>query len=1066
VEKEGFMVTEACVDEDTVLAFACRSLPAERAALVERHLDRCADCVELVAAAAREIAPPRSRPPGQQQAAVDVVRPVVHQSFGRYRILDVLGFGGMGVVYRAIDERSGEAVALKTVRVQEPGAVASIRREIHALSRVRHPGVVRILEQGLEAGYPWYAMEFIAGQTLEAYLEATCRIAEQAAPIHADPRALSPLLRARLSVLEKLSSTLAYLHGWGLVHRDLTPLNVMIRPDDTPVLVDFGLAFESVLAGRDVLGRADAAGGTAAYMAPEQILAAPVDARADLYALGCILYQAVAGRPPFAGATGSALLFQHVNAAPVPPSALVPGIPPRLDALILRLLAKRACDRTGYAEDVETALAAVLADDLGAPPGVLATGRAIPSADIRDSAGQASSAPGPGARPRAYAYRPLFSGRDDWIETFDALLERLRRGTGGQIYVGGESGIGKTRLIAEVADRARRRGLRIITGECAAMSAAASEDTGKAALHPLRPLLRAIAEVCRAGGPERTSRLIGARAKVLAVFEPGLRDLPGQDAISNPPELPAQAGLHRILSALEDTLAVYAEEAPVLLIIDDLQWADELSLRFFESLRAEFFDRHPVFVIGTYRAEEKSAAIARLIHAPGAIRVSLGRLPLPVIRAMISDMLALDAVPAEICDVLARESEGNPFFISEYVRAAVEEGWLERKRGGTWAIARSSAQPLPLPTSLKELTERRLSALSPLGRQVMEGAAVLGRESDGEMILATAGVTGTDSLAAIQELVTRCVIEELPRGRLRFAHDKLREAAYDRLGPERRRMLHRRAAAAIEQLAPKGPSAALLYPVLAHHWSVAHVFDKAVAYLEKAGEAALATGSYGETAAFFEHALDLSRRRPPTEEEAACRARWERRLGEAYYALGDLPRCEQHSRVALASFGHPLPSSRAGWALSLAVEAAVQAVHLLRPSRAAERAPEQRAALKEAAVTAARITHRYYFADDGLPILASSLLAVNLVERAGVTARVARPYAQACSISVASRASTSRDPAPAPRPRGTRTSSPSRSTRKRRIGSSTGRGTRRLPRQSAPSTCSRRSRTRRRRRSP
>jgi tetratricopeptide (TPR) repeat protein len=293
----------------------------------------------------------------------------------------------------------------------------------------------------------------------------------------------------------------------------------------------------------------------------------------------------------------------------------------------------------------------------------------------------------------------------------------------------------------------------------------------------------------------------------------------------------------------------------------------------------------------------------------------------------------------------------------------------------------------------------------------MEGAAVLGRESDGEMILATAGVAGTDSLEAIQELLTRCVLEELPRGRLRFAHDKLREVAYEGIGPDLRRELHRRAAAAIEQRAPEGPGAALLYPILAHHWSLAQVFDKAITCLEKAGDAALATGAYGEAVAFFEHARDLSRGLRATKEEASRRARWERRLGEAYYALGDLPRCEEHSRAALASFGHPLPSSQGGWALSLAAQAAIQAGHLLRarhrwdrarqsqapphtPRRAAELEPERRAELQEAAVAAARIAHRYFFAEESMPILASSLLAVNLIDLAGVTACAARPYAQ------------------------------------------------------------------------
>jgi serine/threonine protein kinase/tetratricopeptide (TPR) repeat protein len=978
--REGLASGDSCLDEETVLAFVRRSLSEERVAIIERHLDQCADCLELVGAAATEIGPtlPISSDETQEEKRELDARSI--RFFGRYRIIEPVGYGGVGIVYRATNIDSGQTVALKTVRVQEPGAAASIRREIHALSRVRHPGVVRILEQGIEGGYPWYVMELIEGPTLEDYLEAIRRSPAQAARdgrSGTGPRSRAPTLRAALGVLQRLASTLSYLHGLGFAHRDLTPFNVLIRRNGTPVLVDFGLALESAFGGRDVLERAASVAGTVMYIAPEQILAQQVDARADLYALGCILYKAVTGRPPFTGTSVRALLQQHLTAVPVPPSELTSGVPPQLEALILRLLEKRPRARIGYAEDVAATLADILGEAPSSQPG-----------DLPESVGPPS-----GVRPKPYVYRPLFSGREDWIETFDDLLKRLNQGSGGQVYVGGESGIGKTRLVAEVAARAQRSIHRIVTGQCAAMGVDTSGNTGKtAALHPLRLLLRTIAHACRDGGRERSQRLVGARAKVLSAYEPSLLDLPGQGAYADPPELSAQATLHRILSYLKETLAAFAAEAPLLLVLDDLQWADELSLLFLESLRAEFFERSPVFIIGTYRTEEKSAAIDRLIQAPLAKSILLGRLSLLAVRAMISDMLVLDYAPAPLCELLAKDAAGNPFFITEQVRAAVEEGWLTRESDGRWSIARTG--PLPLPGSLKDLIRRRLSALSPMARHVLSVASVLGLPSDSELLLAVADIEDTESLEAIKELLTYNVFEELPRGRFRFAHDKLREAAYEGILPARRRELHRRAASAIERRSVAVPGAKLLHSILAHHWVEAQVFDKAIECLEKAGDTALVTAAYGEAAAFFERALDLSRGRQRTKEELHRQARWERCLGEAHYALGDLPRCEQHSRAALADFGHPLPSSRVGWTLELFTEAFVQVGHLLRPGHAGTLTPERRSTLKEAAVTAARISHSYYFADDGLAVLASSLLAVNLIERAGVDAPVARPYAQ------------------------------------------------------------------------
>jgi tetratricopeptide (TPR) repeat protein len=929
-------MVETCLDEDTVLLFVDGGLAEDRIPAVERHVDGCGTCMELVTIAVQDLTP------GHRGALEGAPAGGV---FGPYRIIDLLGHGGMGIVYRAARPGSAKVVALKTVRLRDRGAMASIRREIHALSRVSHAGVVKILEQGIENGRPWYAMELIEGQTLEAHLAALSVGREQSR-------------RAALGVIRRLSSTLSHLHGWGFVHRDLTPLNVLVRPDGTPVLVDFGLAIESVAGGRDVLGMASLVGGTVFYMAPEQIRGDVVDARADLYALGCILYQAVAGRPPFTGTSIAQVIQKHRDEVPEPPSTFAPGVPPRLEELIVRLLAKDPRARTGFAEDVAAELA-----------------------------GFCDAEPPPSPRPEPYVYRPAFAGREAWMETFDRLLLHLRRGFGHRVYLGGESGIGKTRLVAEVAALARLSGLRVVVGDCAAIgSDRAGSTENAAALSVFRPLLGAVADACRYERP-RAERLLGPRGRVLSAYEPALLHLPGQDLLPEPPELTGQAARHRVLRCLRDTLAAFADEAPIVLVLDDLQWADELSLTFLESLPAEFFIDHPVLVIGTYREEEKSAAVNRLLGAKGAESLALDRLVSPTVRAMVADMLAAPDVPEPFFELLDAESDGNPFFVTEYVRAAVGEGWLRREVGGRWVVARAGA--LPSPGSLWELAGRRLDALSPGARRVLEAASVLGRECDGDLLLAIIDAGDDEALEAIKELLTRCVLEELAGGKLRFVHDKLREVAYAGIAPEPRRELHRRAATAIEQWVGTP-----LHPVLAHHWARAEVFDRAIEHLEKAGDAALATAAYGDAAAFFERALELAPGPRTTPGEIDRAARWERRLGEAYYSLGDLPRCEAHSREALAGLGRPLPDTRLGWAGALAAQVAIQAAHLILPERAEEPVAERRAALNEAAMTAARIAHSYLFAEDGLALVTTSLLAVNLAEQAGAGARVARPYGQ------------------------------------------------------------------------
>ncbi|WPB80742.1 protein kinase [Archangium violaceum] len=733
------------------------------------------------------------------------------ESIGPYRLLDVLGQGGMGVVYRGEHRDTGEAVALKTVRVASEAVLASIRREIHALRRLHHPGVVRIVAEGVWDGLPWYAMELLSGQTLRGFIDAR------------------PSLAATLTQLRRLCTPLAFLHGNGLVHRDLKPENVFIRPDGRPVLVDFGIAAQSGGA-REVLQVGGSVVGSEAYMAPEQIRGGFVDARTDLYALGCILYEAVTGQPPFvASRSAGGVLHQHLRRQPLPPSRVVEGLPPELDALVSRLLAKRPQERLGYAEDVAAAFTA-----LGA------------GADEPDT-----------LRPAPYLYRPDFSGRGEVLGRFARALEEATQGHGGCVFIGGESGVGKTRLAMELATEATYRRLAVVTGECVPLGVGGGSEVRAAPLHPFRSLLLAVADRCREHGAGETERLLGPRGKVLAAYEPTLAQLPGQDTQPEPVSLPPQQARARVLTSLRDTLLALARAQPLLLVLDDLQWADELSLSFLQELTPEHLGTHGVLVVGTYRLDEAGDTLRRLVQAPGAMGLELERLEAASIRDMVRGMLALREAPAAFLDTLVTHASGNPFFIAEYLRAAIGEGLLSRATTGEWRLEvpgeRAGALVLPLPRSIAELIERRLAELGEDGGALVQLAAVLGREFDGELLSGAAALGDEATLEALEELRLRQVLEEAGEGRLRFVHDKLREVAYGRIPADRRSALHHRAAEAVEHRhASELPRHAA---TLAHHWSQAGVHGRASRFFALAGDQARTAYANNEAIAFYEAAL-------------------------------------------------------------------------------------------------------------------------------------------------------------------------------------------------------------------
>jgi serine/threonine protein kinase/predicted ATPase len=851
---------------------------------------RCQACGEPLPADSGLAVPPRpvaaaeatrsSRPPEETLSG---------RSLSHYRLLEPLGRGSMGLVYRAEDQRSGRLVALKTVAVPYQGLLSSIRREIEALSRIRHPGIVRILESGTSEGMPWYAMELLEGQTLRRWGQGVTDEAEtaderwwtqslEANALTPSPRSegdgpvdrpaarfLSPLgseargerragsqeakdsgggsLVAVLTVVRRLCGPLAYLHGEGLVHRDLKPDNVVLRaasreraaPAPWPVLVDFGLSAPSG-PGREALQLDSGAAGTPLYMAPEQIRGEPLDARADLYALGCILYELLTGRPPFVGRSAGELLRKHLEDEPIPPSRLAPEVEahpdgPRLDALVLRLLAKSPRERIGYADDVAAALAS-----LGAGTG----------SEARDA-----------PQPRAYLYRPGFCGRETVLEELSGRLERLEAGRGGTVLIGGESGVGKTRLLVELSREAARRSLLVLAGECL--------DTGAQPLEALRKPLQQVADRCRERGRSETDRVLGRRGKVLAQYEPALGTLPGQEAYPEPAELPAEAARLRLFSYLAETFAALTrasasaalseDEArparpstPLVLILDDLQWADELVLGFLELwLRsaAGVHSRTPLLLVGAYRSEEAGEGLRKLLGSEGVERLPLGRLEEPAVAEMVAGMLALEPAPQVFSRYLTRQSEGNPFFVAEYLRTAVAEGLLWRDGQGHWQVGRSGERPaaeadyeaLPLPRSLRELVGRRLQGLPEPALRLTEAAAVLGRETEAALLRPMLRLEETAFSAAVSELLRRQVLEQSGPKELRFVHDKIREVAYESIVSEGRSELNRAAAEAIE--AVYGRESAEQMAALGHHWEEAGEPEKArPSYLAAARRAA------------------------------------------------------------------------------------------------------------------------------------------------------------------------------------------------------------------------------------
>jgi serine/threonine protein kinase/tetratricopeptide (TPR) repeat protein len=793
----------------------------------------------------------------------------IPDSIGPYAIERALGRGGMGVVYAATHVELGTRVALKTMREPEARMVRQMRREIRVLRRLRHPGVVRVLDEGEHEGAPWYAMERLTGQTLADFLRAVRRGEDAGVPaipvetserlptqqavtregasggpelgladtaVNAPPRArpapansdgarwgaqrgAEPISGAAWSALpwiRLVCLTLAYMHGEGVVHCDLKPENIIITPDAGPVLVDFGIAthFGSRVE-YDALATAGLHAGTAAYVAPEQIKGLWVDARADLYAVGCILYELITGRPPFVAAQVGDVLNMHLNASPRAPGELGVALPEPIAATLWRLLQKDPKRRPGHINTICEALSTLGID--GAWP---------------------EDAP----QPRPYLYKPSFKGRDDELAELAETLRALDSGQGTHLIISGDSGAGKTRLALELVQMARTRDAEVLVGRCAPLSFDVAAGPTALAASPLQGL----SDVLRAATDAAVHNPRVAEVLAADALSPFLRSREGLDEDTRPRDPTDERAI--LFALLADLLDALCGERHLVLVVDDMQWADELTLEAFDYLARLAHEDRPWLIASIHRATPSNHALAHLSRDPHARHVRLGRLDADTVGDLIGEMLGRESAPHGFSAFIAERAEGNPYYVTEYVREAVERGLLELDDSGRWLLALKEEEVIErvgMPGSVHALVMSQLRSLDAHALLVCEHAAVLGRQTSRSILVEFVDLPDELVSEQIEVLTNRELLEEPNPGLLRFAHHTIHEAAYDALDEDERASLHAVAARLHETRRFRGEP--IPPATLAFHCDRAGMLEQAALYWRAAGDEA--THRYAHIAA-------------------------------------------------------------------------------------------------------------------------------------------------------------------------------------------------------------------------
>ncbi len=726
-----------------------------------------------------------------------------------YTLTDTVREAQSASLLRGTRNADGARVIVKLLRAEHPSPaqIARIRHEHTVLASLDAPEVVRTLGLTKHGRGVALVLEDLGDVSLESKY-----------------RHERPSLEQFLVIAIQMAGAVAATHRRAVIHKDIKPHHFLVAEDGQIKLIDFGIATR-LSTERQQARSASLLDGTLAYMSPEQTgrMNRSLDRRTDLYSLGVSYFQLLTGHLPFEASDPLELVHSHIARAPRAVHELAPGVPHQISEVIGKLMAKAAEDRYQSAAGLQADLEECLTE-------LRRTGQVTRFPLGRSDASDELSIP-----------QKLY-GRDAEVAKLLEVFEGARRGGSGLLLISGYSGIGKSALVNEIQKQVVRGGA-FIAGKFDQLSRSTPFAALAAACRTLvRSVLGESPEVME-DWARRLREALGRNGKLIADMVPELELVIG-------PQLPIQTlgpaeSQARFELVFRQFLQVFARpEHPLALFLDDLQWADAGSLRLLRQVLTGGNSGH-LLVIGAYR-DNDTAQIQPLLLTLDELRkagvrvdeLSLAPLKIEHVVALLGDTLRLDAVTVRpLAEILLRKTDGNPFFLQQFLTALDEQGLLHFDADrGRWSWNNAKVEAAVASDNVVDLLVGRIRRLSPTGREALTLGACIGQEFDLATLSLISESSGGELMSGIWEALREGLLTPLDaRSRFlaegpseddeisevlvsayRFLHDRVQQAAYELIDVGERGKLHARIGRLLLNKAGEDPGDEALFEIVRH----------------------------------------------------------------------------------------------------------------------------------------------------------------------------------------------------------------------------------------------------------